>query len=90
VGRSCRGVPERLDQDEVVRILGTSRPLEEDVARLRSGGGREVGDEGEPIFRVIWTDRKFDDDEDHRLPLSGLDNESARMTGFGLTDVAEG
>ena len=47
---ACFAVPERLGQDELVRVVNAPGPLEEDVAGLRAGGCGEVRDKREPFF----------------------------------------
>src|SRR6266567_4358302 len=58
-------VLERLDQHELVRVVGAPGPLEEDVARLAPGALGKGLDEGEPLLAPLGPDGHLDDDEDH-------------------------
>jgi hypothetical protein len=67
VGGPCGCVAKRFQEDVLVRIIDTARPLEPEVAGLLPGGGREWSHLFHPALGVRRLHREFDDDEDHRV-----------------------
>ncbi|HKS52671.1 MAG TPA: hypothetical protein VJS67_12455 [Pseudonocardiaceae bacterium] len=61
---------ECLHQHELVRVVNTAGPLEEQVAFFVPGGLGEFVGELQPLVASVGADRPLDNDEDHGCALA--------------------